>query len=29
VLTHPESLPHFAARAERILAGTNPQEPPQ
>ena len=29
VLTHPESLPHFAARAERILTGANPQEPPQ
>jgi NAD(P)-dependent dehydrogenase (short-subunit alcohol dehydrogenase family) len=29
VLTHPESLPEFDARARRILAGENPKEPAQ
>jgi NAD(P)-dependent dehydrogenase (short-subunit alcohol dehydrogenase family) len=29
ILTHPESLPEVAARAERILAGENPKEPAQ
>jgi NAD(P)-dependent dehydrogenase (short-subunit alcohol dehydrogenase family) len=29
VLTHPESLPEFEARARRILAGENPKEPAQ
>lgn len=29
VVTHPESLPVFADRAERIVAGRNPVEPPQ
>ena len=29
VLTHPESVPVFAERAARIVAGENPIEPPQ
>jgi NAD(P)-dependent dehydrogenase (short-subunit alcohol dehydrogenase family) len=29
VLTHPESVAAFAERAGRIVAGENPQEPPQ
>jgi NAD(P)-dependent dehydrogenase (short-subunit alcohol dehydrogenase family) len=29
VLTHPGAVPAFAARAERIVAGVNPQEPLQ
>jgi NAD(P)-dependent dehydrogenase (short-subunit alcohol dehydrogenase family) len=29
VLTHPESVDLFAARAARIVAGQNPEEPPQ
>jgi len=29
VLTHPESVAVFAERAERIVAGENPEEPPQ
>jgi NAD(P)-dependent dehydrogenase (short-subunit alcohol dehydrogenase family) len=29
VLTHPESVPLFAERAARIVAGENPVEPPQ
>ena len=29
VITHPESVPAFAERARRIVAGENPVEPPQ
>jgi NAD(P)-dependent dehydrogenase (short-subunit alcohol dehydrogenase family) len=29
ILTHPGSVASFAARAERIVAGQNPEEPPQ
>jgi NAD(P)-dependent dehydrogenase (short-subunit alcohol dehydrogenase family) len=29
VITHPESVPAFAERARRIVAGEDPEEPPQ
>jgi hypothetical protein len=29
VITHPESIPAFEERVRRIIAGENPEEPPQ